>query len=227
MTVADNLATVKSRIRVACTKVGRAPDEVELLAVSKKQPAVRVREARAAGQQAFGENRVQELVAKSVELEGVEGIRWHMIGSLQTNKVRDLLRVHRLELLHSLDRSRLADELQRELQRQDRSLDALLQVNVTADAHKHGCGIADVEQLLAHVRENCPRLRVVGLMAMAPLRGASDAGFARVAGLWHQLIDCFGPLPRLSLGMSGDLEPAIAAGSTLVRIGSDVFGARG
>jgi pyridoxal phosphate enzyme (YggS family) len=150
-----------------------------------------------------------------------------VIGSLQTNKVRDLLAVPGLALVHSLDRSKLADELQRECARQGRTLDVLLQVHATDEPTKHGCAPADAQALVEHVRLHCPALTVVGLMAMGPLVGDPAPTFAVVAALRDRLRAATGlPLPILSLGMSGDLEPAVAAGSTMVRVGTAVFGAR-
>lgn len=226
--VAAGLAAVRARLAAACAAAGRPTGAVELLAVSKTHPADAVRAAHAAGQRAFGENRVQELLAKANELADLADLRWHLIGSLQTNKVRDVLRVPGLALVHSLDRARLADELQRELDRSDRRLDVLLQIHATDEPSKHGCAPADAAALLAHVAARCPRLAVVGLMAMGPATGDPAPTFARVAALARDLRAATGlSLPVLSLGMSGDLEPAVAAGSTLVRIGTAVFGARG
>ncbi len=226
--VAQNLARVYARIVAACRQCGRDEGSVELLAVSKTWPATAVRLAWAAGQRAFGENRVQELAAKAVDLVDLADLRWHLIGSLQTNKVRDLVAVPGLTLLHSLDRVRLADELQRELARGGRRLAALLQVHATDEPTKHGVAPADALALLAHVRGNCPAIDVVGVMAMGPLAGDPASTFRRVAALHDELRQRAGmALPVRSLGMSGDLEAAIAAGSTLVRIGTAVFGARG
>ncbi|MFO1076369.1 MAG: YggS family pyridoxal phosphate-dependent enzyme [Planctomycetota bacterium] len=226
--IADDLARVQARIAAAARAAGRQAGDVRLLAVSKTHPAAAVRAAYAAGQRAFGENRVQELVGKAGELVDLTDIGWHLIGSLQTNKVRDLLRVPGLVLVHSLDRANLADELQRELQRSGRTLDVLLQVHATDEATKHGCPPAGIPALLAHVRAACPALSAQGLMAMGPLVGDPVAVFARVAELRDRLRASTGlPLPVLSLGMSGDLEAAVAAGSTLVRIGTAVFGDRG
>ena len=123
--LADNFAAVRAQIAAACQRVGRAPDDVELLAVSKRHPASAVTEAMAAGQRRYGENRVQELSAKAAELGAIEGLGWHLIGSLQTNKVRELLRVPGLELVHSCDRAKLADALHRELAASGRTLDVL------------------------------------------------------------------------------------------------------
>lgn len=225
--IAQNLAGVRRRIAAAATSVGRQADAVELLAVSKTHPAAAVRAAHAAGQRDFGENRVQELAAKAAELAFLPDLRWHLIGSLQTNKVRDVLRVPGLVLLHGLDRAKLADELQRELARQARRLDVLLEVNASGDASKHGAALAEAPALLEHVQRQCPALVVRGLMAMGPLVGDPAPVFAQVAALRSRLVASSGlPLPTLSLGMSQDLEAAVAAGSTLVRIGTAVFGQR-
>ncbi|MCK5945156.1 MAG: YggS family pyridoxal phosphate-dependent enzyme [Planctomycetes bacterium] len=225
--VAGNFAAVRARIAAACAATGRAAEEVELLAVSKRHPAELVREAMATGQRAFGESRVQELVAKAAELRGVDGLRWHLIGSLQTNKVRDLLRVPGLELLHSCDRPKLADALQRELAETGAMLDVLLQVNASGEQQKHGCPVDDAAPFLAHLQAACPALRVRGLMAMGPLRGDARPVFERVVQLRDELRARSGlELATLSLGMSGDLDDAIAAGSTMVRVGTALFGAR-
>ncbi len=226
--VAGNLAAVRARIAAACARAGRDAGAVELVAVSKTHGPPAIRAARAAGQRAFGENRVQELGAKAAELHDLVDLRWHLIGSLQTNKVRELLAVAGLALVHSLDRARLADELQRELARAGRELPVLLQVNASGEPSKHGCATAHAAALLEHVRRRCPNVDVRGLMAMGPLAGDPAPVFARVAALCDELRASSGlPLPVLSLGMSQDLEAAVAAGSTIVRIGTAVFGARG
>lgn len=225
--VAANLAAVRARIASACAAVGRDPAAVGLLAVSKTHAASAVRAAHAAGQRAFGENRVQELRAKADELRALPDLQWHLIGSLQTNKVRALVRVPGLVLLHSLDRVPLADALQHELARAGARLDVLLQIHATDEATKHGCAPGDASALLAHVVAACPALSLRGVMAMGPREGDPAPTFARVAALREELRARSGlPLPVLSLGMSHDLEVAIAAGSTLVRVGTAVFGAR-
>jgi pyridoxal phosphate enzyme (YggS family) len=225
-TIADRLAALRRRIEQACAAANRDPSEVQLLAVCKGHRADAVREAIAAGQRWFGENRVQELVPKALELKG-SGARWHMIGTLQTNKVDDLLDVLGLELLHSLDRERLASELQETLAAHGRRLDVLVQVNASGEAGKHGVFTTSAPNLLQHVLQNCPSLSVRGVMAMGPLEGDTPKAFALAANVREQLRQRSGlPLPVLSLGMSDDLEAAIAAGSTLLRIGTAVFGPR-
>jgi pyridoxal phosphate enzyme (YggS family) len=228
--IAANLAAVRARIAVAAARAGRPVAAIDLLAVSKTHPFAAVRAAYTAGQRRFGENRVQELVAKAAEATAagdVPELRWHLIGSLQTNKVRALLAVPGLELVHSVDRANLADALHQELVRTGRRLEVLLQVHATEEATKHGCPPADVPALLDHVRTHCPSLEVRGLMAMGPQLGDPAPTFARVVDLAAALRGRSGlPLPVLSLGMSDDMELAIAAGSTFVRVGSALFGAR-
>jgi len=225
--IARNLAAVRARLAAACLQARRRPQEVELLAVSKGQPAAAVRAALAAGQTVFGENRVQELVAKALELADAAALRWQLIGSLQTNKVRELLGVPGLSLVHSLDRKRLGDELQRELDRAGRRLPVLLQIHATGEPSKHGCAPDQAQALLSHVLTHCRQLSVEGVMAMGPALGDARPVFDAVARTRETLRIAFGlPLPILSLGMSGDLEAAVAAGSTMVRIGTAVFGER-
>lgn len=225
--IAANFAQVRERIAAACAAAERDPASVELLAVSKYHSADAVREAFAAGQRAFGESRVQGLVAKADELRDEAAVQWHLIGSVQTNKVRDLVRVPSLVLLQSLDRIKLADALQRELVTTDRELSVLLQVNATGEEQKHGCLPVDAAGLLEHVQTHCPKLRVQGLMAMGPLEGEPGPVFDAVAALREDLRKASGlPLGTLSLGMSGDLEQAVQAGSTMVRIGTALFGPR-
>lgn len=222
----ERLAIVHERIAAACRRAARDPATVTLLAVSKGHPAARVREALAAGHRVFGENRVQELVSKSAELAGTPA-RWHLIGSVQTNKVNALLRVAGLELVHGVDRVELADALQERLARDGRALAVLLQVNATGEASKHGVVPAAASALLRHVRTRCPALAVQGLMAMGPLVGDPEPCFEQVANLRDVLRKEHGiALPVSSLGMSDDLESAIAHGSTLVRVGTAIFGPR-
>jgi len=224
--LADNFAAVRARIADACRAAGRPERDVQLLAVSKRHPPQAVLDAIEEGQSMFGENRVQELVQKAGELADAP-LEWHLIGSLQTNKVRDLLRVARLTLLHSLDRVRLANALHAELEANGRQLDVLLQVNASQEEQKHGCALEDAPALLEHVQQRCATIRVQGLMAMGPLEGDARVAFDRAAALRDDLRVRSGlPLDTLSLGMSGDLEQAIAAGSTMVRVGTALFGAR-
>ncbi len=224
--IAERLAQVRARIDQACDSAGRPPGTVELLAVSKTRPLEQVRAALDTGQTAFGENRVQELVTKSTEL-ATSAARWHLIGSLQTNKCRSLVRIPGLVLVHSLDRPSLAEKLQLVFAEADVRLDVLLQVDATNDSTKHGVEPGDAPDLARQVVRDCPALRLRGLMAMGPRRGDPAPVFRQVAGLGEELRDSLGiSLPVLSFGMTADLEVAIAAGSTLVRVGTGLFGPR-
>ena len=223
----ERFAGVRERIVAACAAVDRDPADVVLLAVSKTWPAATVvRAHEQTGHCSFGENRIQELHEKAAALQSL-GIEWHMIGSVQTNKVKTLLDCPGLELLHSLDRIKLARALQAELEHRDATLRCLLQINATGEGQKHGVDPADAAELLGAIAVECPRLEVDGLMAMGPLDGAPESVLAQVATLRETLQGALGnALPILSLGMSGDLDAAVAAGSTLVRIGTALFGRR-
>ena len=226
MILRANLDAVRTRIAQACALAKRDPRDVALIAVSKNHPTESVRDVFQLGQRVFGENRVQELASKASALESL-GVEWHMIGSVQTNKVKELLAVPGLALLHSLDRTKLADALQARLGSSTRKLDCLLEVNASGDANKHGVTTGDAANLLTHVERECPALEIMGVMAMGPLADDPMPTFTRVARLRDDLAQtCGRPLPILSLGMSGDLEAAIAAGSTMVRVGTSIFGAR-
>ena len=226
MRIADRLDAVRASIAAAAAACGRDSATVGLLAVSKRFPASAVLEAQAAGQQAFGENRVPEFVDKARELAGHD-LDWHFVGSVQTNKVRDLVGVEGLALLHSLDRAKLADRLQAALDEIDGRLRVLIQVNATGEGQKHGVLPDDVDSLVEHVRSACPRLELRGFMGMGPLEGDPTPVFERIARLRTEAEQQIGgELPELSLGMTGDLEQAVAAGSTLVRVGTGVFGPR-
>ena len=223
---AERLVALRQRIARACDAAARDPAAIELLAVSKTRSIAELRTALAAGQIIFGENRVQELVEKAAALAATQA-RWHMIGSLQTNKVRALCELPGLVLLHCVDRPKLVAKLAEVCAELPRAIDVLLQVNATGEAQKHGARPDELAALARDVLAQAPRLRLVGLMGMGPRAGEPRQVFTRIAALRSELQDRLGlPLPVLSLGMSADLEPAIAAGSTLLRIGSDLFGER-
>lgn len=225
--IAANFAEVLQRIAAGCAAAGRSPDSVALLAVSKYSSADDVRTALTTGHRSFGESRVQDLVAKANELQGESQLQWHLIGSLQTNKVRDLLQVPNLSLVHSVDRKKLADQLQRELVVAGKELNVLLQINATGEESKHGCLPDALAELLDHVQTSCPALQVQGLMAMGPLHGTVRPVFDRVVALRDSQRRRTGlALDTLSIGMSDDLEEAIAAGSSMVRVGTALFGGR-
>ncbi len=224
MTFADRRDAVLAEIAESCRVHGREPTDVTLLAVSKTKSVEAIQEALETPQRMFGESRVQELAQKAGQVEGVE---WHMIGSVQTNKVGALIDVPGLRLLHSLDRPKLARALERVLDSRGAQLDALLQIEATGEENKHGVTLDDAERVATEIAAECPAIRLRGLMAMGPLHGEARPVFERVAELRDRLRAQLGlPLDVLSFGMSGDLDDAIASGSTLVRVGTALFGSR-
>lgn len=227
MSIADNLNIIRDRIAAAALKAGRDPATVRLVAVSKTQPAEAVAEAARAGQFLFGENYVQEFAAKVADVK--EPVEWHFIGSLQSNKVKYIAGL--VTLIHSVDRLSLAEEIDRQWGKLGKSCDVLIQVNIAEEATKSGTTSAGLLDLVRSVA-GLPHIRVRGLMTMPPFfddpegarpyfrelrRLAGEIAAAGIPGL---------TMAELSMGMSGDFEAAIAEGSTLVRVGTAVFGAR-
>ena len=224
--LAENLRAVRARIDAAARAAGRDPSSVALLAVSKTWPAVDVRAMAALGQLDFGENRAQELVDKAAELTDVP-LRWHFIGQLQRNKAAAVARLG--SVVHTVDRESLARALDRAGQEGDRPVDVLLQVDLGGAAGelaaRGGAAPGDVPAL-ADLASSCPGLRLRGLMAVAP-RGEDPApSFARLAALAERLRGDHPDAVELSAGMSGDIEAAVAAGATIVRVGTALFGDR-
>jgi pyridoxal phosphate enzyme (YggS family) len=221
---AASLST-RARIESACAEAGRPPGSVRLLAVSKTQPAGAVRALAATGQQAFGENYVQEGLAKQRELADL-ALEWHLIGPLQSNKCRDVAR--HFDWLQSLDRPALVDRLARERPAERGPLAVLVQVNIDGEASKSGCTPDALRALAARVAA-APALRLRGLMAIpAPAGDPSirrDA-FRRLRVLYEDLRADHPHIDTLSMGMSDDFELAIAEGATMVRIGTALFGPR-
>ncbi|AVX31403.1 YggS family pyridoxal phosphate-dependent enzyme [Carboxydocella sp. ULO1] len=217
--IAVNLARVREEIRTAALRAGRRPEEITLVAVSKTVPPEGIQAALAAGVTDLGENRVQELLAKQPELP--PGLRWHLIGTLQTNKVKYI--IDRIHLLHSLDRWELAREISKRASARGLILKALIQVNVSGEETKHGLAPGDVPVFYREVQE-LPGLQIEGLMTMAPFVADAEQArpyFRQLRELAREL-----GLKHLSMGMSNDYQVAIEEGATLVRIGSDIFGAR-
>lgn len=220
------LDRVRERIAAACRAAGRSPDEVRLLLASKTQPEERILEARDAGASLFGENRVQELVRKARAL-GELPIEWHMIGHLQTNKVRQVL--DWAQVIESVDRPSLVDALARELEKRDARVKVYLQVNTSGEETKSGVAPEEAEALARRIVET-GRLELEGLMTIArytPDPEGARPCFRLLAQVRDRLrAQGLGELPALSMGMSGDLEVAIEEGATVVRVGSAVFGER-
>ncbi len=218
--IAENLQAVKSRIAAAARAAGREPGVVALLAVSKTHAPELIRAACAAGQRAFGENYVQEALDKMARLADLE-LEWHLVGPLQSNKTRVV--AERFHWVHTLEREKTARRLSEQRPAGMAPLNVLVQVNASGEASKSGVVPGEVATLVAAVA-GMPNLRLRGLMAI-PEPGAPRARFDEIDALYEQLRGEFG-LDTLSLGMSDDLEAAIAAGSTMVRIGTAIFGAR-
>lgn len=227
--IAENLSRVRSLIDAACRRVGRAPEEVRLLPVSKTQPTAAIEAAYRAGVRIVGENKVQEAAGKAAELGRLTDLRWAMIGHLQTNKAKDVAAF--ADEFHALDSLRLAEALHRRLEAVDRTLDVFVEVNSSGEDSKFGVRPEEVVELALGLRA-FERLRPRGLMTIA----ANTTDTERVAACFDTMVALRRTLAdddritadyaELSMGMSGDFELAIAHGATTVRIGTAIFGAR-
>ncbi|HMJ11974.1 MAG TPA: YggS family pyridoxal phosphate-dependent enzyme [Polyangiaceae bacterium] len=229
--IADALARVRERIARAAERAQRDPDSIRLVAVSKTKPAEDVRRAYLAGQRDFGENYVQELIEKAAELTDLSDLRWHLVGHLQRNKVKSALDV--LSCVHSLDSTRLARELgkraaalQSERESPER-LSVLVEVNVGGESQKSGVAPAELGPLLETIEQE-PALRLAGLMAVPPQtpEPAESLPFFEELARLRERHGGAARLPELSMGMTHDLEFAIEAGATIVRVGTAIFGLR-
>lgn len=229
--VASRLEAVEQKIARACEQCGRDSGEVTLVAVSKTRPTDDIATAFAAGARHFGENYVQETVAKHEQLGDLEasGLQWHFIGHLQTNKVRQV--VPWCSLIHTVDSLRLAEEINRRAELSGCRAAILLQVDLAGEETKYGCPEAELAQLAAGVA-NLPHVQWQGLMTIPPACEQPEQArpyFQRLVQWQRQLLDqgySAAQLRHLSMGMSHDFEVAIAEGATLVRVGTAVFGPR-
>ncbi len=223
--IENNLAQIRARIDAAASAAGRDPASVLLLAVSKKKPVEDIRIAYAAGQRAFGENYLQEAMQKIDALAELD-ISWHFIGAIQSNKTRDIAAC--FDWAHCIDRVKIARRLGSQRPAELPPLNVCIQVNLDDEASKAGVELDAVPELAGEIA-NLPGIRLRGLMTIPAPRtdvGEQRAAFARLARMLAELrqrgIDC----DTLSMGMTGDMEAAIAEGSTLVRIGTAIFGER-
>jgi pyridoxal phosphate enzyme (YggS family) len=223
--IAKNLQTVRARIAAACIVAGRKPEAVHLLAVSKTFDAQAVAQAFAAGQTAFGENYIQEAVQKIVELRTL-ALQWHCIGPIQSNKTK--LVAEHFDWVHTVDRLKIAQRLSEQRPAHLAPLQVCIQVNVDGGASKSGV-LPEEALALAQQVAALPHLRLRGVMSIpepAPDFEAACAVFAKVKTVFDNLNAAGLALDTLSMGMSADLEAAIASGSTMVRVGTAIFGGR-
>ena len=232
--IKDNLDKIKAQIQQACQLSGRliaSADSAEqscpvsLLAVSKTKPASLIEQAYIAGQRDFGENYLQESVEKVAQLAHLPELTWHFIGPIQSNKTKQI--ASNFSWVHSVDREKVALRLNQHLQDDNGNntpLNICLQVNISNEESKSGISIEQILSL-AEVVHNCDNLTLRGLMAI-PEKNASNTCYEQMQKLFEQLKKQYATVDTLSLGMSNDLDKAVAHGSTMVRIGTAIFGAR-
>lgn len=226
--VKENLQEVEHRVQEACRRAGRSRDEVLLIAVSKTKPVSMIRELMDAGIRDFGENKVQEMCQKIEEIP--EPLNWHLIGHLQRNKVKYI--VDKACLIHSVDSVRLAEEIQKEAVKKGvDQVPVLIEVNMAEEASKDGIRASDTEALVREIAQ-MPNIRIKGLMTIAPFVDDPEENrpvFAAMRKLKEDIDALQIPgveMKELSMGMTNDFEVAIEEGSTMVRVGTAIFGAR-
>ena len=218
--LARNLAALEQRLAAACAAAGRTRDEVVIVAVTKTRPASDVEALRDLGVRDVGENRDQEAAAKAA---AVAGVRWHFVGAVQTNKARSVASY--ADVVHSVDRPALVDALDKGARRAERVLEVLLQVSLDGDPDRGGALPADVPAL-GERAAGAEALRMIGVMAVAPLGADPAAAFAELARVSERLRADHPQAGAISAGMSGDLEQAVACGATHVRVGTALLGRR-
>lgn len=223
--LSDTVKELRSRIAAAAVAAGRSVDSVTLVAVGKGQPASSLEAAAACGLRDFGENYVQEAIPK-MEALAIQGLSWHFIGPLQTNKTRPV--AQRFDWVHSVDRERIAERLAAQRPFHAPALNVCVQVNVARESGKSGARPEELPALVRSIR-SMPRLALRGLMCLPPLEtepARQRRWFAATRALFEELNAQGAGLDVLSMGMSGDFEAAIAEGATHVRIGTALFGPR-
>lgn len=226
--IANNIILVRERIAGAAARAGRKPEDIALVAVSKTRTVEEMREASRCGVDALGENRVQEALEKHEAWPGEQAVPWHMVGHLQRNKARKAWDVFRC--IQSVDSVRLAAALQSLSQETGSTMQILVEVNAGGDPAKHGVKLREAESVVESIVSECPALDLAGLMTVAPLDAAGGSArktFAMLRETRDALEKTLGlSLPHLSMGMSGDFVEAILEGSTMVRVGTAIFGKR-
>ena len=225
--IKDNLQAIRERVEKAAQKAGRNPEEITLIAVSKTYPVSDIEEAVEAGQAHFGENKVQEVMDKIPQI--TKPVKWHLIGHLQTNKVKYI--VDQVDLIHSVDSLKLAQEIQKQAAKKQVIVDVLVEVNVAKEDSKHGIYIEDVEAVLKEIA-TLSNVRVKGFMTVAPYVQNAEENREIFRKLYNLSVDIQKQnidnisTKILSMGMSNDFEVAIEEGATMVRVGTAIFGAR-
>lgn len=229
MSITERYLDIKRRADEAAIRSGRTPADVKLIAVTKTHPASEINEAIDAGATDIGENRVQELLEK---YEDVKPVRWHLIGHLQTNKVKQV--IGKVVMIHSVDSLKLAREIDKRSAAAGIVTDILIEINSAMEETKSGIAASDLKQLVTEITEECSNVRVCGLMCIPPIAAEPEDSrpyFREAAELfkdmksWELPSERFAPA-ELSMGMSGDFEVAIEEGATIVRVGSSIFGPR-
>lgn len=227
--LSTQLNTLKERIHAACLAADRSVDSVKLIAVSKTKPVEAIEEALAAGQLFFGENKIQELSAKMEHFSHRSDIEWHMIGALQSNKIKYM--AERVDWVHSIPKKKTLDELEKRAAVHERVVNALIQVNISDEDQKSGCSVEALPALLEHA-QSLKNVHVRGLMGIATNTDDLEEvrqEFRLLKGLLDEHKDRFSgavTLSELSMGMTNDLEVAIQEGSTMIRVGTAIFGHR-
>ena len=225
--ITENLKTVHSNIEAACRAVGRDPKEVTLIAVSKTKPVSMLQDAYDSGERCFGENKVQEIMDKCPQLPA--DINWHMIGHLQRNKVKYI--VDKVAMIHSVDSLRLAETIEQEAAKHQVTVPILLEVNVAQEESKFGLKISEVLPLVESIAK-FPHIKIMGLMTIAPYVENPEENRAVFRQLKKLSVDIDTKninnvnMSVLSMGMTGDYQVAIEEGSTMVRVGTGIFGER-
>ena len=223
--IAKNLAQIQHNILIYCKKHQRNPDDIQLLAVSKTKPANLIRQAYHAGQLMFGENYLQESLEKINQLNDL-AIEWHFIGAIQSNKTREL--AENFSWVHSIDRLKIAQRLSKQRPDSMPPLNICLQININQESSKNGLNLNEVDSILSEIT-SLPNIRLRGLMAI-PVKAdkftEQRENFAQMKSLLKSLQKKHPQMDTLSMGMSNDMEAAIAEGSTILRIGTAIFGAR-
>ena len=229
MDVRERYAEVKRRVDEAALRSGRNPEDVRLIAVTKTHPASEINEAIEAGAADIGENRVQEVLEK---YDSVKPVRWHLIGHLQTNKVRQI--IDKVVMIHSVDSLKLAREIDKRAAAAGIVMDVLIEINSAMEETKSGIPAEDLRQLVTEITAECENVRVCGIMCIPPIAAEPEDSrpyFREAAELfrdmqsWELPPERFAPT-ELSMGMSGDFEVAVEEGATMVRVGSSIFGPR-